>query len=81
MSKKEDYDLLQLLADKGIKQGKLAESIGIKADYWLKSRKKGLSNLSLERIILMADFLNMDPEEIFEYCYRTYKKHKGKVKK
>lgn len=55
----------QLRAAKGMKQGELAEAVGIGASTWSRI-EKGESSLSTEQLMLAARALRVSPMKVFE---------------
>lgn len=67
-------DILELIAFRGIKHGKIAEVMNMSYNNWYKTRLDHLRNLSLSDIHSLAEFLDLPAEQVFSLCFAIYER-------
>ena len=67
-------DIYELIDFRGIKENKVANVMQMSYNNWYKTKKKNLSNLSLDEIDQLAMFLDLPPEQVFTLCYTVHKR-------
>ena len=67
-------DIYELIDFRGIKENKIASVMQMSYNNWYKTKKKNLSNLSLDEIGQLAMFLDLPPEQVFSLCYVVHKR-------
>ena len=67
-------DIYELFRFRGIKQNRIAQAMKMSYNNWFQSKKRNLSNISLDEIAELARFLNLPTEQVFLLCHAVYKR-------
>lgn len=67
-------DIYELIDFRGIKENKIASVMSMSYNNWYKTKKKSLSNLTLDEIDQLAIFLDLPAAQVFSLCYAVHKR-------